>query len=457
MTPRVAILTRTRNRPHFLERNLHSVRAQTLRDWVQVIINDGGDPEAVEAAVARIAGPDRGAYRILHHAAAQGMQAAANAGLAACDSEFVVLLDDDDTWEPEFLEKTVAFLDREGPGSPYQGVVSQTVRVWESVQAETLVELSREPYQPLRVVNLFRVGYENPFAPVAFVWRRAVLEELKGFREAFDVAGDLDFNLRFLLRHEIGVLPEVLACYHWRQPGTAGEAGNSVVEQKSHHARKLNEVLNHYLRPGSPEGAPELGLALELARILLLLQWESKLTQTKLDGLREHGVDRELARELMAETVWRLSQEAITPLGTELSKRLEKLTATQATREEARKLADEVVWKLHAEGFDPTRERLLAALAESRDAVAAQVLAHTQALAEQTVSPDLARKLMEEGAWKVGTELGPRLEIQKARMEALAAEVQELRGLEAARQKRERQRRILLQLGPLCLSWNPRA
>jgi glycosyltransferase involved in cell wall biosynthesis len=57
------------------------------------------------------------------------MEAASNAGIAACDSDYIVIHDDDDSWCPDFLERTVAFLD--GPeGARYGGVATHShVRV----------------------------------------------------------------------------------------------------------------------------------------------------------------------------------------------------------------------------------------------------------------------------------------------------------------------------------------
>ena len=48
----VAIITRTKDRPLLLRRAVESVLGQTHADWVHVIVNDGGDPAAVEQVVA---------------------------------------------------------------------------------------------------------------------------------------------------------------------------------------------------------------------------------------------------------------------------------------------------------------------------------------------------------------------------------------------------------------------
>jgi glycosyltransferase involved in cell wall biosynthesis len=61
------------------------------------------------------------------------MEAASNAGSAVCDSDYVVIHDDDDSWLPDFLDRTVAFLDSE-KGARYGGVATHSVYVSEEIR-----------------------------------------------------------------------------------------------------------------------------------------------------------------------------------------------------------------------------------------------------------------------------------------------------------------------------------
>jgi glycosyltransferase involved in cell wall biosynthesis len=45
---KVAVITRTKDRPLLLERAIKSVHNQTFKDYVHIIINDGGDSIALE-------------------------------------------------------------------------------------------------------------------------------------------------------------------------------------------------------------------------------------------------------------------------------------------------------------------------------------------------------------------------------------------------------------------------
>src|SRR5690349_8594527 len=103
----VAVVIRTKNRPLFLARALDSVLAQTYEDWVAVVVNDVGDREPVEAAVAAVADRARGRVHVLHNSVSRGREAAMNTGVHATASTFLVIHDDDDSWAPTFLEETV--------------------------------------------------------------------------------------------------------------------------------------------------------------------------------------------------------------------------------------------------------------------------------------------------------------------------------------------------------------
>jgi glycosyltransferase involved in cell wall biosynthesis/FMN phosphatase YigB (HAD superfamily)/uncharacterized coiled-coil protein SlyX len=242
---KVAVITRTKDRPVFLQRAMRSVLDQAYQDWIHVIVNDGGDPKSVDLLAKVHAKEYKNRIVIVHHAESKGMQNASNAGLEASDSTYAIIHDDDDSWYPDFLEKTVGFLEEEGPASPVQGVVSQTTQVFEEINtAGEILEISKRPYYPFDFVNLGEMCKRNLFAPIAFLYRRSAHDKVGLFRQDFDVLGDHDFNLRFLRYFEIGVLPTFHAYYHWRH----GSHGNTVTRARGVHRRMLSRLKNTYHR-----------------------------------------------------------------------------------------------------------------------------------------------------------------------------------------------------------------
>lgn len=285
---RVTVITRTRNRPLLLERAIRSVLGQTFGGWEHLIVNDGGDAAELDERLKAHETAYAGRLRVLHRSECGGMQVASNTALEAAQGEFVVIHDDDDTWSPRFLEEAVGWLDAAGPEAGEQGVACQVVRVFETLHPDgSLQETGREDYQPFDSVSLYGAAAENPFPPIAFLYRRAVHERLGRFDPTLDVLGDWDFLLRFLRDFEIGVLPRKLAFYHWRPEVRDSRYGNTVVEGLGHHRRMLERMRNRYLRADLASGSASLGEALNSARSLRDLEKEVTALREDLANLRE--------------------------------------------------------------------------------------------------------------------------------------------------------------------------
>ena len=127
MTPTVAIIVRTKNRPQFLTRALADIAEQTYQDYAVYVVNDGGDRAETERIVT--ASPVANKTTLLHTDGI-GMEAASNLGVRESESTYVTVHDDDDLWDPKFLKHTVAALDS-------TGAKMCTVRIVERFERET--------------------------------------------------------------------------------------------------------------------------------------------------------------------------------------------------------------------------------------------------------------------------------------------------------------------------------
>lgn len=99
--PYVSVVVPTRNRPDLVARAVHSVRAQTFRDFEIVVVIDGTDPLTVEAL--RMISDDR--LRWLELAEPVGGAEARNIGVRNATGYWIALLDDDDEWMPAKLQE----------------------------------------------------------------------------------------------------------------------------------------------------------------------------------------------------------------------------------------------------------------------------------------------------------------------------------------------------------------
>ena len=253
--PAVAVITRTRDRAMMLKRAGASVSGQTYREFIWVIVNDSGDPAPVDA-VAEDAKRQGVEVLVVHHAVSRGMEAASNLGIGKCESEFLVIHDDDDSWDPRFLETTVGYL-QSARGQIYGGVVTHAVWVEEEIQPtgelRTLTEMHSN--DGMRAVQLLDVAGTNPFPPISFLYRRAIYDLVGGYDESLPVLGDWDFNLKFLLHADIGVITKPLANYHHR----VNAAGTSFENSLNQHAEYKAIFRNRLLRKDVASGQYGLG------------------------------------------------------------------------------------------------------------------------------------------------------------------------------------------------------
>ena len=291
-SPTVAVLVRTKDRPRFLRRALANIAEQTFTDYTVCVINGGGDESATRAILQ--ASPlahllEGDAPRLMLLTTGGGnMEAASNAGLAATDSEFVAIHDDDDMWAPEFLERTVGALRASEALICSTRVVERYER--ETPEGEFEVYEERIFHDGLPGFGLQFLYRTNRAVPIGILYRRR-LHELVGFYgESLPVVGDWEFNLRAAAVTEVLLVDEPLAYWSLR-PEADGADANSVQRQAEHarfdasvRARAIRDDLQSGGRPG-----PYLYQAHLMADLERRVIDGHDLTRESLDLLRSLG------------------------------------------------------------------------------------------------------------------------------------------------------------------------
>lgn len=261
----VSIVTRTKDRPLLLVRAIESVLNQSFENWEHIIVNDGGNKETVEAAARRFGDRYRDRLKQIHHPKSLGIVPALNAGMTEATGTYVVVHDDDDSWEPAFLEKAVGYLKTRKvviPGTC--GVMCHAMEIAEKLTEDSVTELFRYSLNGwIDSISLAQLAVENFIPPISFLFERSVFSEIGLFTQ-LRFAEDWDFYLRFLCKYEIAVLPEHLANYHIRSNST-GSYSNTLAIGPYEHRALATALRNDFLRKDIEAGRFGLGFLIALS------------------------------------------------------------------------------------------------------------------------------------------------------------------------------------------------
>ncbi|MGN6122987.1 MAG: glycosyltransferase family 2 protein, partial [Sphingomonas oligoaromativorans] len=115
--PAVSVIVPAWGVAHLVGEALTSLQAQSFGDWEAIVIDDGA-PDDVAGAVAPFVAADP---RIRFLATGNGgLSAARNRAIAASRAPLIALLDGDDQYRPDYLERMVAAI----RAAPDLGIIS---------------------------------------------------------------------------------------------------------------------------------------------------------------------------------------------------------------------------------------------------------------------------------------------------------------------------------------------
>jgi len=202
-SPVVSICVTSYNHRSFIRATVESARQQTFRDWEMILIDDGSTDGTLEALA------DLQDERIKIHAFATNKTrcVALNQCLEQAKGDYIAILNSDDLWHPEKLEKQVTLLDkREDIGA----VFSWVELINESDTSLGIGQHLSQPNQGAKpwLQRLLTGGV--PFCHPSVLIRREIFQQVGYYDERLTQLLDLDLWIRICENSEIWILPEVL-------------------------------------------------------------------------------------------------------------------------------------------------------------------------------------------------------------------------------------------------------
>lgn len=116
-TPKISVIMPAYNMERYIEEAIRSVMAQTVSDWELLVLDDCSE-DATCSIVETLAAEDE-RIRLIRMECNSGVAAVRNRGFELSRGDFVALLDSDDVWCPEKLEKQLQRLEHTGADIAY--------------------------------------------------------------------------------------------------------------------------------------------------------------------------------------------------------------------------------------------------------------------------------------------------------------------------------------------------
>lgn len=202
----VSVIIPTYGMPCFLEKSIKSVLGQTFKDLELIIVDDNNpntsERRATEDLVCKIQRNDT-RIKYIKHSSNKNGAVARNTGFAVAQGKYISLLDSDDEYMSDRLQKCYEVMEQmpSSVGGVYTGCEFR--RSGKTYLKYTDVEDGNFLVDTLACKFMFCTG-SNIFV------RKSVVDELNGFDGAFLRHQDYEFLVRVFERYSLKAIPEIL-------------------------------------------------------------------------------------------------------------------------------------------------------------------------------------------------------------------------------------------------------
>ena len=237
--PKVSVIIPTFNRARYIREAIDSVLSQAYQSYEIVVIDDGSTDSTRE-----VLAPYGNKIKYFYQEN-KGLSNARNHGIRESCGEYIALLDSDDLWLPEKLEKQVALLD-ENPEAAF--VCSDTYVI------DTLGEVIKVWKKGRHHQETFESLYESNYVYVSTTLiRRQCLDTVGYFDEGLSFSEDYDLWLRLSGRYTFKHMPACLAKYRVHENNMSKNFdtrvyAHRIIAHKPEIARRIGFVRKNRAR-----------------------------------------------------------------------------------------------------------------------------------------------------------------------------------------------------------------
>ncbi len=228
MKRKVSIVIPCYNDFKYIERAVNSARSQTYANKEIIVIDDGSNSKTKEILIDLKPHIDN-----LITQENKGVVAARNKAIKHADGKYILTLDSDDYFEPQFLEKAVEILEKKEK----TGMVTSWI---------SLKNIKGEEWKMTKPSGSKATkGIFHNNAPGSLLFRKQCWEEVGGYDKNLWMGNeDWEFNLAVTKKGwAIDVIPEVLFNYQQKKSSRNSTAKNYQKEIRQYTFKKHHDLL----------------------------------------------------------------------------------------------------------------------------------------------------------------------------------------------------------------------
>lgn len=227
----VSIITPCYNGARFISQTMDSVLRQTYASWEMLVVDDGSTDNSAKIVRSYMEKDSR--IQLIQQKNA-GSAAARNHGIRICKGQYIALLDADDLWKPQFLEKQIAFM-REKHAicvcSSYERIDKQGNVILHPTIVKNVITL-----KDMRVMN--HIGCLTGLYDCSKYGKIYLREELKSIRDDYAYWYDI-----VSLEDVAYGNAEILASYRVFQASVTGNKKKLIAKQFQFYRKQLHESV----------------------------------------------------------------------------------------------------------------------------------------------------------------------------------------------------------------------
>ena len=241
--PKVSVVMASYNHEKYVAETIESVLSQTYQDF-EFIITDDGSPDGTVDVIKRFDDPR---IKIFCFPKNHGVCVAMNNCIKEAKGEYIAVINSDDAWMPDKLEKQVNFLDKH----PENGAVFGYVQFIDDEGNDLgyahhynriFIQPNRTRFEWLR--HFFESG--NCLCHPSILIRKQCYNDVGFYDERFAQLPDFDFWIRLCMKYDIFIMPENLVKFRLCQ--SQGNASGNTPKNSSRVTLESAQILKNYLR-----------------------------------------------------------------------------------------------------------------------------------------------------------------------------------------------------------------